>query len=111
MQEDQEWLLCGQSEEGDKTDMASPRFVEMLRDSGVSGTEFWKVDDGVDVSDKEFPLVASIKCLHAHYAHYRSQIGSLDGRNMSDSNDEGINIVGEMVHDILLEEYDGIDFL
>jgi hypothetical protein len=50
----------------------------MLQESGVSGTDYREV------------RVPNIKCLHAHYAHYRS---SANG-----------NIVGQWVHELLVKE-------
>jgi hypothetical protein len=50
----------------------------MLQESGVSGTDYREV------------RVPNIKCLHAHYAHYRS---SANG-----------NIVGQWVNELLVKE-------
>lgn len=58
----------------------------MLQESGVSGTAY------------HHAAVPNIKCLHAHYAHYRS----------SNSPTEG-NLVGKWVHDLLVKEFTGLD--
>jgi hypothetical protein len=54
----------------------------MLQDSGVSGTDYRCTE------------VPNIKCLHAHYAHYRSSSG---------------NLVGKWVDELLTEQYPDLD--
>ena len=54
----------------------------MIRNSGIAG--------------RKPPFEASIKCLHSHYAHYRS--GGAE-----------VNIVGKWVEDLLLENFPELD--
>lgn len=61
----------------DKKDLPQ-NFLPMLRDSGIAGAAL----------DKSKP--PSIKCLHAHYAHYRATM---------------LNPVGRLVHELLCEEF------
>lgn len=71
-------------------DPSVQRMRNMMQCSGISGTNF-TAQDGHD--DK--PFVASIKCLHAHYAHYRSTMLSHVTPNP----------VGEMIHTQLEKEF------
>ena len=73
-------------------DSSLHRMRNMLESSGISGTNFTiHNDEGEDGG----PFVASIKCLHAHYAHYRSTMMS----------ERTQNPVGEMIHERLEEEF------
>lgn len=65
------------------------RMRNMLEFSGVAGTDFLsqQLEDG--------SFVASVKCLHAHYAHYRS----------TSPNEEVYNPVGFWIHEILQENF------
>lgn len=63
---------------------------QMLRYSGIAGTDFQSFSP---LSEESKPV--SIKCLHAHYAHYRSQIEN------SDKSGYPFNIVGEWIHEEL----------
>jgi hypothetical protein len=64
---------------------AALRMRTMMKESGISGTNFTIHLDGDGTN------VASIKCLHAHYAHFRSTMES----------DCSCNPVGEMIHSTL----------
>lgn len=66
----------------------------MMEFSGISGTNFT-----AQVREDDKPFVASIKCLHAHYAHFRSKMFT----------DATQNPVGEMIHAHLLEEISALD--
>mmetsp|Transcript_15262 Transcript_15262/g.17776 ORF Transcript_15262/g.17776 Transcript_15262/m.17776 type:complete len:275 (-) Transcript_15262:1004-1828(-) len=75
----------------------------ILRDSGIAGTDY----KSFLISNKP-----SIKCLHAHYGHYRSQLEKSLLRTESDKDDhctgdnyDDINIVGKWVHTILQHEF------
>jgi len=65
--------------------LINERMASMIRLSGVAGTDYSCLGDGGNGN------IPSIKCLHAHYAHYRS------GGNL--------NIVGEWTHDLLREQF------
>jgi hypothetical protein len=65
------------------------RMRTMMKESGISGTNFTIHLDGDGTN------VASIKCLHAHYAHFRSTMES----------DCSCNPVGEMIHSTLEKEF------
>ncbi len=79
----------------------SARMTNMVKYSGIAGTDFKSfapnVDDPNHAAEKP-----SIKCLHAHYAHYRSQIENVDGC------DYPLNIIGEWIHEILQQRNDGL---
>jgi hypothetical protein len=64
---------------------------EMLQSSGVAGTNHTAQIQ----SDGTFR--ASVKCLHAHYAHYRSK--------QVDEHESGFNPVGYWVHELLSSEF------
>ena len=68
-----------------------PRMRNMLQYSGIAGTNFTTTAVSSS-SDNIVVVVPSIKCLHTHYAHYRST------RNMKDATQ---NPVGEMIHEQL----------
>lgn len=72
-----------QGDEGDGcgNDKITPGMVRMIRNSGIAG--------------RIPPFEPCIKCLHSHYAHYRS------GGEM--------NVVGKWVGDLLLEEFHDLD--
>ena len=71
------------------------RMRHMLQSSGVAGTNYTaqRQPDGT--------FVASVKCLHAHYAHYRSR--PLEGH------EPGYNPVGFWVHRLLRNEFPTIN--
>ena len=66
---------------GNRNDEITPGMVRMIRNSGIAG--------------RIPPFEPCIKCLHSHYAHYRS-----GGE---------INIVGKWVGELLSEEFPGLD--
>lgn len=72
------------------------RMKIMMKFSGISGTNFT-----VHESDEDGkPFVPHIKCLHAHYAQFRSTM-SRPGFTE--------NPVGEMIHKQLIEEFPDIE--
>ncbi|CAJ1969436.1 unnamed protein product [Cylindrotheca closterium] len=77
----------------DSNNPSIERMRIMMRDSGVSGTNFTMYTEGVGT---EMP---SIKCLHAHYAHYVSTKDTL----------EFPNPVGAMVHEALQKCHPEVD--
>jgi hypothetical protein len=77
----------------------SEGMVKILQYSGVAGTDYQLFQE---------TKRPSIKCLHAHYAHYRGQLG--DSAQTHDEGDiakegDGINIVGAWVHELLEQEF------
>ena len=77
----------------------SERMTQMVRYSGIAGTDFKSFSP---TDDPHNPAAkASIKCLHAHYAHYRSQIEKNEC-------DYPINVVGQWTHEILKERNEGL---
>jgi hypothetical protein len=76
-------LLCNED------DPSVSRMRNMMQNSGISGTNFTVFED-----DEMF--VAPIKCLHAHYAHYRSTMASPKVSR---------NPVGEMIQEHLTKEF------
>lgn len=63
----------------------TPRMASMLRESGISGTNLTAL---VHMRDDQIP---SVKCLHSHYAYYRS--GGIS------------NPVGQRLHEILRQTF------
>lgn len=100
---DREWLLSN-SQQLDEENSPEQRKVESMREmiqySGVAGTDHRRLrekDDDNDNNKKDASLyVPSLKCLHSHYAHYRSQ---------KESETTVINIVGKWTHKLLMEEF------
>mmetsp|Transcript_4442 Transcript_4442/g.11663 ORF Transcript_4442/g.11663 Transcript_4442/m.11663 type:complete len:260 (-) Transcript_4442:196-975(-) len=85
-------------------DVEHSRIRSMLQDSGISGLNYASQisDDGI--------YTPTIKCLHTHYAHYRSQMA--EGDAVTQANGGGnekettaLNPVGEMVHRRLEEQF------
>ena len=61
----------------------------------VAGTDHrWVGPGGV--------FVPSVKCLHSHYAHYRSQLSSSNTGHDGDGR-VVLNMVGKWTHELLLE--------
>lgn len=71
------------------------RMRNMMKHSGISGTNFtiFQEEEGSQIN------VASIKCLHAHYAHFRS----------TDQLSFSVNPVGEMIHESLAREFPDLE--
>ena len=79
-------------------DDAHPSILRMrsiLESSGISGTNL----TCSELADDQI-WVPPIKCLHAHYAHFRST---------KDSTDLICNPVGELVHEQLLKQFPDLD--
>ena len=97
---DREWLQSNnQVDENNKRKVDSMR--EMIQYSGVAGTDHRRLrDTDEDKTNKDNDpslYVPSVKCLHSHYAHYRSQQES-DSSVM-------VNVVGKWTHELLIEEF------
>ena len=105
---DRDWLLLEQLDE-DNIIMSTEEqrkihsMREMIMLSGVAGTDHRRLRDKDDVDDGKCKdttslHVPSVKCLHSHYAHYRSQ--------KERSHDNTVtNIIGKWTHDLLIEEF------
>ena len=98
---DKEWLLISTDQiDGEKN--PEQRKVESMREmiqhSGVAGTDHKRLreTDHDDKSKDATVYVPSVKCLHSHYAHYRSQ---------NKSENAIINVVGKWTHELLMEEF------
>jgi hypothetical protein len=102
---DREWLLRdGLEDEKEQKTISSMR--DMIQHSGVAGTDYkgeMQDRDGRQPPPHGSLFVPSVKCLHSHYAHYRSQLC----RNNQRKNDEcaSWNVVGKWTHDLLLEKF------
>lgn len=80
--------------------LKSESMTKVLKFTGVAGTDlasFSTKDSTVDMNSK-----MHIKCLHAHYAHYRSQ------RENTSGCDYPLNIVGQWIHKLLQERHDDL---
>jgi hypothetical protein len=103
---DREYLLLSNNQLGNEENSPEQRKVESMRKmiqySGVAGTDHRRLretddDSNNSNSNKDASLyVPSVKCLHSHYAHYRSQ---------KESDNAVINIVGKWTHELLLEDF------
>jgi hypothetical protein len=79
------------------------RMMDIIRYSGIAGMDFRPFAPNRENDDPgRVPVKASIKCLHAHYAHYRSQVENEDGC------DYPINVVGKWIHEILQERHNDL---
>ena len=104
---DRDWLLLEQLlDEDNIMSTEEQRKIQSMREmimlSGVAGTDHRRLREKDDNDDKRKDTaslyVPSVKCLHSHYAHYRSQ------KERSDNNTV-INIIGKWTHDLLTEEF------
>ena len=95
----------------------------ILQYSGVAGTEYqhYYHEDEVEITmsssssgsgsstSRKISPLPSVKCLHAHYAHYRSQVSSMNDDN-NGAEGMAINIVGMWTHELLLNRFPEIVF-
>jgi hypothetical protein len=95
--------------------LQSERMTRMLRDSGIAGIDYQSfftprllssstsslLSSMNHASSTDRPFRASVKCLHAHYAHYRSQIERFQERAC----DYPLNIIGLWTDELLKERY------
>lgn len=97
---DQLWLLQEEHDENEKRKRQSMK--DILQYSGVAGADHRGVRESNVLERDNF--VASVKCLHSHYAHYRSQLSRL---NMVSANSTSlaVNLVGQWTHELLLEHF------
>lgn len=109
---DQDWLLG--KEDADVDEMKQRTSMrDMIQCSGVAGTDHRGLrKEGVEgeEGDSSF-FVPSVKCLHSHYAHYRSQLSRRSTTNNGESDDVNnikYNLVGKWTHELLLEHFPDI---
>lgn len=99
---DREWLSQREFEDDEVEERKRRSMREMIRLSGVAGTDHRglrekDVPDAGDDADDNF--VPSVKCLHSHYAHYRSQLSRDNNSNTA------MNLVGKWTHESLMEHF------
>eukprot|EP00804_Cyclotella_cryptica_P020340 CCRYP_012587-RA/>CCRYP_012587-RA protein AED:0.05 eAED:0.05 QI:399/1/1/1/0/0/2/81/345 len=96
--QDKTWLLNAMvSDEKESRTIESMR--DMIQNSGVAGTDYKGQKQQLDISPSMF--VPSVKCLHSHYAHYRSQLCSESGTTFSSK----LNVIGVWTHELLTEKF------
>jgi hypothetical protein len=93
---DKEWLSRDDITQA-KEQKTIDSMKEMIRYSGVAGTDY----NGQKQHVLDVSFVPSVKCLHSHYAHYRSKI-------CSKGDDRNLNVVGVWTHELLLEKFPDI---
>lgn len=99
---DREWLL--DKDVGDETEQRKRESMkEMIEYSGVAGTDYQGVREKGLFGNNGDNFVPSVKCLHSHYAHYRSQLPRCNAGE--DSLKVRINLVGKWTHELLLENF------
>ena len=125
---DRVWLL-GNSE----SSSAAKSMVAILRDSGIAGTNVTRggfsttTEESTGTSssaavetvedDTTTTIIPSLKCLHTHYAHYRSTLHKNQQQQQQQQQQDPnnpqqllqLNPVGEMVHRLLLQEFPELD--
>ena len=98
---DKSWLL---QEEHDENEIRKRKSMkDILQYSGVAGTDHRGLRES-NVLDRD-NFVASVKCLHSHYAHYRSQLSRLNNMGSENSTSIAVNLVGQWTHELLLENF------
>jgi len=104
---DRDWLLMpGELKETQRRQSMR----DMIEMSGVAGTNHHICyGGGQELGDNSVP---SVKCLHSHYAHYRSQLTSLHFSKIARDDDRDgkivLNMVGQWTHESLLEGFPGL---
>lgn len=104
---DRDWLLMpGELKETQRRQSMR----DMIEMSGVAGTNHRICyGGGQELGDNSVP---SVKCLHSHYAHYRSQLTSLLFSKIARNDDRDgkvvLNMVGQWTHESLLEGFPGL---
>ena len=90
------WESLSDADRGWLTSEGREGMLEIVRCSGIAGADhrgIRRTEEG-DVKFK----VPGVKCLHGHYAHYRSQVaGGVD--------DGEVNLVGKWTHELLCEKF------
>jgi len=84
---EERWETLSEDDQTYLLQASEPTLVSMrgiMRDSGISGSNLTLTNEGL--------IFPAIKCLHAHYAHYRST---------KDIHGNEVNPVGEMIHEQL----------
>ncbi len=71
----------------------SQRVFKSLKETGVAGAKLIQTENNSE--GKSTLALPSVKCLHAHYAHFRS-----GGRNSN------LNIIGKLTQELLESEYE-----
>jgi hypothetical protein len=103
---DREWLLGGgRTPPGgdEREDQKRNSMREMIQTSGVAGTDHHS-GGGESGGGGETTSVPSVKCLHSHYAHYRSQLSRYnDAGDDDDDRKVVLNMVGKWTHELLME--------
>ena len=106
---DRDWLLMpGELKETQRRQSMR----EMIEMSGVAGTNHHICYGGGQELGDIILCVPSVKCLHSHYAHYRSQLSSLQSSENTRDDDRYekivLNMVGQWTHELLLESFPGL---
>ena len=114
----------GNEDDTVEDDIKRESMRRILQYSGVAGTEYQYHYHDNDDDDDDFTMtrgsnsrksgsrspLPSVKCLHAHYAHYRSQISSINNGSKIEREQMAINIVGKWTHEQLMERFPDILF-
>mmetsp|Transcript_22179 Transcript_22179/g.28694 ORF Transcript_22179/g.28694 Transcript_22179/m.28694 type:complete len:286 (-) Transcript_22179:934-1791(-) len=88
-----------------KADSATIRMRDMLQKSGIAGTNLTIATSTTSTISNTIP---SLKCLHTHYAHYRSLLAA-PTRRQHDDERRTINPVGQLVHDQLIRDFSDLE--
>mmetsp|Transcript_26729 Transcript_26729/g.43865 ORF Transcript_26729/g.43865 Transcript_26729/m.43865 type:complete len:356 (+) Transcript_26729:86-1153(+) len=102
---DREWLL--QKDGKDETEERKRESMkEIIQYSGVAGTDHRGLRENIVSGNDSTTFVPSVKCLHSHYAHYRSQLSkSTAGADADGGGKIMFNLVGQWTHELLLDQF------
>mmetsp|Transcript_6071 Transcript_6071/g.10905 ORF Transcript_6071/g.10905 Transcript_6071/m.10905 type:complete len:86 (+) Transcript_6071:3-260(+) len=80
----------------------------MIQYSGVAGTDHRGLRENNDAETTTTDggsntFVPSVKCLHSHYAHYRSQLSNDTGND--GTMEIAYNLIGRWTHELLVEQF------
>lgn len=93
-----------QKVDGDETENRKREsMTKMIRYSGVAGTDYRGLREKEGLSGNNDNFVPSVKCLHSHYAHYRSQMSRSNVGE--DCATPSFNLVRKWTHDLLIEQF------
>ncbi|KAL9178551.1 hypothetical protein ACHAXT_001889 [Thalassiosira profunda] len=104
---DKDWLL--RRDGSDAENRRREGMTAMVRWSGVAGTDHrgLREKESLAGTAAKGAFVPSVKCLHSHYAHFRSQ--RADGGANPAADGSEWNVVGAWTHELLRDRFPEVE--